>query len=311
MNLREPWLVAVWPGMGGIAQIAGGFLVDELGAQPLAEISAEAYFDVRSIKVSAGLAQAPHLPASSFFGWKNPAGGRDLVIFIGEEQPADGYRFCNEMLSTAVEFGVSRVFTFAAMASPIRPGAAPRVFAAVTRTGLLQEIREQEIEVLEDAEIRGLNGVLLAAAAERDLGAVCLLGEFPFFARSAANPKASAAVLRKFAGLAGVPLDLTALDERAANVESMLEKYLQHLEHAAEDASDSAHKNDGKTAADLTQKDPQKDDFEPEDKARIEALFQEAADDRSKALELKAELDRHGVFAKYEDRFLDLFRQAD
>jgi hypothetical protein len=32
---------------------------------------------------------------------------------------------------------------------------------------------------------------------------------------------------------------------------------------------------------------------------------------REAALELKAELDRHGLFKRYEDRFLDLFKRAE
>jgi hypothetical protein len=46
----------------------------------------------------------------------------------------------------------------------------------------------------------------------------------------------------------------------------------------------------------------------PADEARIETLFTEAAEDRSKAYELKRLLDRLDLFADYEDRFLDLFR---
>jgi len=42
---------------------------------------------------------------------------------------------------------------------------------------------------------------------------------------------------------------------------------------------------------------------------RIEKLFDQAAKDRSKAFELKQELDRLGVFKEYEDRFLDLFKK--
>jgi hypothetical protein len=41
---------------------------------------------------------------------------------------------------------------------------------------------------------------------------------------------------------------------------------------------------------------------------RIEELFTRAAGDRSKAFELKGELDRLGLFKQYEDRFLDLFK---
>ena len=46
-----------------------------------------------------------------------------------------------------------------------------------------------------------------------------------------------------------------------------------------------------------------------EDKQRIEQLFEQSVQDRSRAFELKSELDRLGVFKDYEDRFLDLFRK--
>ena len=43
----------------------------------------------------------------------------------------------------------------------------------------------------------------------------------------------------------------------------------------------------------------------------LENLFEHAKKDRSKAFELKQELDRLGVFKDYEDRFLDLFKKPD
>ncbi len=46
-----------------------------------------------------------------------------------------------------------------------------------------------------------------------------------------------------------------------------------------------------------------------QDKRRIEDLFALAQQDRSKAFELKNELDRLAVFREYEDRFLDLFKK--
>ncbi len=47
-----------------------------------------------------------------------------------------------------------------------------------------------------------------------------------------------------------------------------------------------------------------------EDRRQIEALFAQAGRDRSKAYELKNELDRLGAFKEYEDRFLDLFMKT-
>ncbi|MEO8270240.1 MAG: hypothetical protein ABI557_11005 [Aureliella sp.] len=44
---------------------------------------------------------------------------------------------------------------------------------------------------------------------------------------------------------------------------------------------------------------------------RIEALFEAAKNNRTRAYELKRELDQLRVFDDYEDRFLDLFSAGD
>ena len=49
----------------------------------------------------------------------------------------------------------------------------------------------------------------------------------------------------------------------------------------------------------------------PQDEQHIERLFEQALQDRSKAYELKRELDRLEVFPEYEDRFLDLFKKPE
>ena len=308
-ELKAPWLVAVWPGMGGIAQIAGSALIHQLEAQQIATVSAESYFDVRSVKIRSGLIQPRALPRNLVFRWKNPDDGQDLVIFIGDEQPATGgYRFCHELLDVAVDLGVTRVFTFAAMGTPIRPEAEPRVFAGANRSSLLEEVRRTEVELLGDAEITGLNGVLLAATSDRELEGICLLGEFPFFASAFANPKASAAILRRFVALAGIRFDFTQLDAQAAEVERILADRLTQLESTAAQLASSAA---GQRATEQRSTRPRAESVDREAKARVEAMFKEAKADRSKALELKAELDRLGLFDAFEDRFLDLFKQAE
>ena len=55
---------------------------------------------------------------------------------------------------------------------------------------------------------------------------------------------------------------------------------------------------------------PAEPTLDPETRQRIEALFDQVARDRGKAVRLKRELDRLGVFDQYEDRFLDLFRKG-
>ncbi|WP_146530447.1 hypothetical protein [Novipirellula artificiosorum] len=47
-----------------------------------------------------------------------------------------------------------------------------------------------------------------------------------------------------------------------------------------------------------------------QDERRIELLFQQGTEDRSKAYELKSKWDRLEVFDEHEDRCLDLFHQS-
>jgi hypothetical protein len=53
----------------------------------------------------------------------------------------------------------------------------------------------------------------------------------------------------------------------------------------------------------------EEEEGEKPDRGHINELFDAAGKDRSKAFELKRELDRLGLFKEYEDRFLDLFQK--
>jgi predicted ATP-grasp superfamily ATP-dependent carboligase len=314
-DLRQPWLVAAWPGMGGVATIAGSFLARGLDADPFLEMEAQQFFEPRSVFVKGGLTQAGTLPKTVFHLRRDPSGARDLLILLAEQQPPDAHRQARALAEIAVSHGVERVVTFAAMATPIHPSASPRVFGVATRAGLLDELRKLGVTPLEDGEISGLNGTFLAAAAERGIDAVCLLGEFPFFAAQVPNPKASAAVLEVFGRMAGVALDLEPLRSDAAKVEEQLIHHLEMLQQVGEPEDDGAEgastPESGGDEAEPSGTPPSGERPVPKEVLdRIDALFGQAREHREKALELKTELDRHGLFKRYEDRFLDLFKKA-
>jgi predicted ATP-grasp superfamily ATP-dependent carboligase len=310
-QLRRPWLVAVWPGMGAVAQIAGTYLARQLRAKAVAELDPQGFFEPRSITVKGGLALAEGLPRSTFHAWRNPSGERDLLILIGEQQPASaGLRYAQALMDVAARHSVERVVTFAAMATPIHPAARPRVFGVATREALLPELKAHDVTLLEEGEISGLNGTFLAAAAARDLPAVCLLGEFPFFAAQLPNPKASAAVLEVFARMSGLPVDLAPIRADAAKIEVSLVQHLEQLQRAVEQAGAQHEEAEAVPEPEPQAPPPEERQVPTEALERIESLFAQARQDRQKALELKAELDRHGLFKRYEDRFLDLFKQA-
>ncbi|MFG0331668.1 MAG: PAC2 family protein [Phycisphaerales bacterium] len=319
-ELRNPWLVAVWPGMGNVAINAGGYLMEQLGATLVNEMAARDFFEVQHIDVKNGLSTATRQPRSLFFEWRNPEGDHDLLLFLGEAQPsARGYEYCHKLLDYALSRGVRRVFTFAAMATQLHPTSEPRVFGVATDNDTLIELRDYEVEILKEGQISGLNGVLLAAGADRGLSGICLLGELPFFAVGVPNPKASQAVLEIFTKMAGASIDFAPIAQQSEAMEQHLLGLLEKLKEAARQQAEADEESEFETTEFSSSNDDDDEDDEDSDGAeidemtrrRIEALFNEAENDRDKAFQLKEELDRLGVFKKYEDRFLDLFRKAE
>lgn len=311
-KLHRPWLVAVWPGMGQVAISAGYYLMAKLEMELLAELSVPDLFDVDHVDVAEGVVQVSRLPRNRFFVWHDPQKRHDLVVFIGEAQPPLGkFKFCNRLIQSAQQWGVERVFTFAAMATQVNPNNAARVFCAATNKDLSEAIRGHGAEILEEGRISGLNGILLAAAAEAELEGACLLGEMPHIFAQLPFPKASLAVLETFRKISGVTLDLGELKEQAEAVSKKLGELLAQVEQ------NIAQQQERVTEAEAEDEDEygllakEEERISAADKQRIESLFAQSGDDRSKAYELKRELDRLGVFAEYENRFLDLFKKRE
>jgi proteasome assembly chaperone (PAC2) family protein len=304
LNLHQPWLVAVWPGMGHVALNAGVYLLAKLGMNLIAEFEVSDLFDVDHVEVKQGIIQTGARPRNRLFLWTDPKKKHDLVIFLGEAQPPLGkYAFCRQLINHARQLGVERFFTFAAMATAMHPEHRSRLFGAATDQESLQELKRLEVEILEDGHIGGLNGVLLGAAAIEGLRGACLLGEMPHIFSQLSYPKASQVILEAFITLAGIDLDLTELSEQAKAMDEQLGEFLSRAEQAYEQQKGPEFEAESQQATQEEEEAP------PRHQQRIEELFAQAVRDRSKAFELKQELDRLGVFKEYEDRFLDLFKK--
>jgi uncharacterized protein len=305
-KLNRPWMVAVWPGMGHVAISAGYYLLAKLEMHMLTEFSPREFFDFEHIEVKAGIIRTAGLPRSRLFVWIDPAKKRDLVVFIGEAQPPHSkYAFCCKLIEYAQSLGVERLFTFAAMATHMHPEHLSRVFGAATNVEDLQELKELELEILEDGHISGMNGLLLGAAADLGMRGVCLLGEMPHVFAQLAFPRASLAVLETFVTLSGIEIDLSELNEQSRAADEQLGELLSKVHRAISGRQPEADEEEGELESEETGR------LSPREEQRIERLFVEAKDDRSKAYELKSELDRLNVFADYEERFLDLFKKPE
>lgn len=291
--------------MGNVALNAGVYLLAKLKMVLFAEFSAAEFFDVECVDVKSGTLELGRRPHHRFYVWIDPAKQHDLVVFVGEAQPPQGKaNYCRHLIDFARHLGVSHIYTFAAMAMRMRPEHSSRVLVAATDRETLGELDKCEVGVLEDGQISGLNGILLGVAKEEGLNGVCMLGEMPHVFSQLAYPKASLAILKAFAALADLKVDFTELAELSEATDKKLQEILTQIEEAYErQAAD-----EGEIQSPVFKEEEQPDE---QHNRRIEELFREAAVDRSKAFELKQELDRVGLFKEYEDRFLDLFKKSE
>jgi uncharacterized protein len=300
--LKDPWLLAVWPGMGGVAISAGYYLMAKLGMHLLVEFPAAGFFEPEHVEVKDGMILRKRLPRSRLFLWNDPEHRHDLILFIGEAQPpARGGDFCRKLLEHAASLGTSRVFTFAAMATQMRPAHESRVFGAAIDKDTLAGFRQLDVHMLESGTISGLNGVLLGMAAAAGFPGGCLLGEIPQVFSQIPFPKASLAVLEFFTVMAGIEIDFNELRKHAQTVERTLEDFLSRMEQAVEEPETPPRFEGAREEPAPRRESP--------DRQQIERLFEAARNDRSRAYELKQELDRLGLFPEFEDRFLDLFKE--
>ncbi|MBN1913345.1 MAG: PAC2 family protein [Candidatus Omnitrophica bacterium] len=306
-KLKNPRLIVAWPGMGEVAFKAASYLVEKLGAQEFASLSAEEFFYLTGSIIQEGRLMLPKLPDNKFYFWKN-AKGEDLVIFLSNAQPdlAKAEDYFQRIISVARAFKVKSVASFAAMPQATDHTQVSKVWVAATSVKLNNELKKYSLNFLNDGQISGMNGLFLGLAKRAGFEGFCLLGEIPLYTIQIENPKASYAVLEVFTRIMNIKISFKELLEQVQTMEAEINKLLDYFKSASSAApiGEEEIERIKKTLSHLTK-------LPVSVKDRIEKLFLQAKGDIAKAQELKAELDKWNAYKDYEDRFLDLFRRRD
>jgi len=246
-KLEKPDLVASWPGIGNVGIIAVDTLKNQIRAEELAEIEPCDFFRPSKAVIKGGVLEDLAFPSSRFYYKK--LGKKDLIVFIGEEQPADGariyaegkkaYQIANLVLDVAERFGCQRVYTSGAAVALTHHELMPRVWAVASHEDLNRQVKSYENTILmgevegtsERGSITGLNGLLLGLAKKRGLEAICLMGEIPDYLSGAPfpYPRASKAVLEVLTNLLGIEMDYGALDEMAVQMDNIVQDIYEKL----------------------------------------------------------------------------------
>jgi proteasome assembly chaperone (PAC2) family protein len=233
-----------WPGIGNIGIMAVNILRDLLKAEELGEIESWDFFYPKKVSIRDGLLEDLEFPSNKFYYQRLEK--KDVLFFIGEEQPTEGgrvyasgekaYRMANLVVDVGLKLGCKRIYTSGACVSLTHHQMKPRVCAVVSSENLRGEVERYPNTIVisktggrreGEGTITGLNGLLLAVAKKRGLESMCLMGEIPDWLSGATfpYPKASRSVLEVFAEILGIEMDLNFLEKMEGQIEEIIEGF--------------------------------------------------------------------------------------
>jgi proteasome assembly chaperone (PAC2) family protein len=216
-------MLAAWPGVSNVSMIVAAYLQRKLGFKKMGQIEPSYFFDPIGVAVENNMVEAPHFPRNEFYYWKNKPGANDILLFIGEAQPAaKGYELANCVLDVGERFQVKRVYTCAAALTKIHHTELPNVWGVGTNQRIADDLKHYDLMRRSSFQIAGLNGLLLGVAKERRIEGACLLGEVPMYATKIQNPMAALAILRVLVMMLGIDIDLGELAQMAGETKERM-----------------------------------------------------------------------------------------
>jgi proteasome assembly chaperone (PAC2) family protein len=215
--LRRPLLVAGfegWNDAADAASTAAGWLTQHGETTRVASIDPEEHFDFQSrrpqVALVDGVTREISWPENVFFtvGF----GDRDLVVLRGFEPSYRWRSFCRAVTDVAHETHCEMVITLGALLADVPHTRAARITGTATdsdlvaRLGLAQSRYEGPT---------GIVGVLNDYCRSQGVPSVSLWAPVPHYLAAPPNPPATLALLERFAGLAGLTVDLDGLARTA------------------------------------------------------------------------------------------------
>lgn len=243
-ELRNPVLIAAWPGMGNVGLIAVETLKSQLQAKEFAEIESWEFFYPDRVLIQDGELKKLTFPLNKFY--YSHLSERDIIFFIGYEQSMqEGHRYAKGepaqklaeiILQVAQRFNCHRIYTSGAAAEPIHHKDNPKVIVTATESNLIEEmIKYPNVISLsqkrEASTLVGLSGIVLGMAKNCGIQGICLMGEIPIYLTEFvwSYPKASKSVLAVFSQILSVNLDLKVFDRKIVEIENKIDEFLKEI----------------------------------------------------------------------------------
>ncbi len=219
IKLKDAILLEGLPGVGNVGKLAAMHLIEELKAKKCMEIYSS-HFPPQVLIDEDGIV---NLVNNELYYYNGKGKERDLLFLVGEYQGMDSsgqYDLCQKLIDMVKEMGVTTIYTLGGYGlGKLVPD--PRVLGAATSNDIVKLFKKADVEFIDGepgAGIVGASGLLLGIGKLQGIHGGCLMGETSGYM---VDPKSASVVLKSLQKLLGVSIDLSELEERAKQVDSI------------------------------------------------------------------------------------------
>ena len=232
-KLNSPIFVEGLPGIGNVGKVAIDFLIDELDAKKLYEITS--YTFPHSVFVNED--NLVELPMIEVFYKKFDGKRQDLILMGGDVQPTDevsSYEFSDKILDLIEEFDGKEVITLGGIGLAEVPKK-PKVYCTGSTKKIIDKYKNSMVNdklygVV--GPIVGVSGLLLGLAKRRNIDAIAFLAEtygHPMYL----GIKGARELLKVLDKALSLKINMNRLDKEIKEIESDMIKKTEQLSEIA------------------------------------------------------------------------------
>ena len=228
-KLNKPILIEGLPGIGNVGKVAVDFLIDELNAKKLYEITS--YTFPHSVFVNEN--NLVELPMIEIFYKKFDGKRQDILFLGGDVQPTDevsSYEFSDKLLDILEEFKGKEVITLGGIGIAEVPKK-PKVYCTGNTKRIIKKykngmVNEKLYGVV--GPIVGVSGLLIGLAKRREIDGISFLAEtygHPMYL----GIKGAREILKVLNKILNLKINMKRLDKEIKEIETDLMKKTEQL----------------------------------------------------------------------------------
>jgi len=210
-------------------------LIDQLGAQRLAEIEPEGFYiynfpgsmEITALfrphtKIQDGLIKSCEIPADAFFYSEE----NDLILFLGKEPNLQWEEFAECIFSLCEQFGVKMLYFIGSVAGLVPHTREPRLFCTVSDAELKKTFQHYGVKFTNYEGPASIITYLTANCNKRGLKMATFVATIPAYVQGS-NPKCIEAVTRRLVGMLELQIKLDDLRAVSDEFEKKLSEIVQ------------------------------------------------------------------------------------